>query len=98
MRMRPSAPVRKPAGRGHRRSGGTNFKVARPAADASAPPLRRLGLPIAGTATAAIAIPNALGLVGRTFFQQVAALELDAAGGLLAVTTTNALAQTVGAL
>jgi hypothetical protein len=57
-----------------------------------------VSLPIAGTATAAIAIPNALGLVGRTFFQQVAALELDAAGGLLAVTTTNALAQIIGAL
>ncbi len=55
-------------------------------------------LPSAGRVTATLPIPNAVALVGGTFHQQVAGIELDALGGLVAVTATNALALTIGAL
>ena len=55
-------------------------------------------VPSAGRATATLAIPNSSALVGRTFHQQVVPLDLDALGNLVAVTATNALALTIGAL
>ena len=55
-------------------------------------------VPSAGRATASVVIPNSAALVGGVFHQQVLPIELDALGNLVAVTATNALALTIGAL
>ena len=55
-------------------------------------------VPNAGRATASVSIPNSGALVGQTFQQQVVAIELDLLGNLVAVTATNALALTIGAV
>lgn len=43
-----------------------------------------------------LALPPASSLVGVSFHQQAVALELDALGALLAVTSSNALQATMG--
>ncbi len=53
-------------------------------------------VPVAGVAISNVAIPNAASLLGTVFHQQVVAIELDAAGNLIAMTSTNALALRIG--
>jgi trimeric autotransporter adhesin len=50
----------------------------------------------AGTVATSIAIPNDPNLVGSDFFHQVVAIELGAGSAITALTSTNALAATVG--
>ncbi|MBZ0221193.1 MAG: hypothetical protein IT455_09875 [Planctomycetes bacterium] len=54
-------------------------------------------LPTSGIATAQLALPNALALVGQAFHQQMLPLEVDAQFNILALTSTNALTATIGA-
>ncbi len=49
-----------------------------------------------GTAQLTFAIPNSPALVGFPFYQQVVALELDPAANLIALTSSNGLALTIG--
>ena len=49
-----------------------------------------------GQVDAAVAIPNDPALVGTRFFHQLVPVELDAFGGITAITSSNALAATVG--
>jgi hypothetical protein len=51
-----------------------------------------------GTVATALAIPADPALIGATFFHQVVIVERDALGGLAALTATNGLALTIGAL
>ena len=51
-----------------------------------------------GVVATAIAIPAAPALVGGVFHHQVVPIELDATGELMALTTSNALTLTIGAL
>ncbi|HEX6812527.1 MAG TPA: glycoside hydrolase family protein [Planctomycetota bacterium] len=51
-----------------------------------------------GTAQTAIAIPNSPAIVGMSFYHQMVPIEIDASWQWLAVTVTNALRLTVGAL
>lgn len=54
-------------------------------------------LPLAnGGATLQLSVPVASALVGLPFHQQLAAVELNAAGGIVAITSTNALRMTIG--
>ncbi len=55
-----------------------------------------LALPVAGEVATQIVVPNDAALVGVTFDQYVLAFEFDPLGTLLAVTSTNGLAMTVG--
>lgn len=55
-------------------------------------------MPSAGTAFVAIAIPNAMALVGQTMRYQLLPAQFDASGGLTAVTSSNALQLTFGTL
>jgi hypothetical protein len=50
-----------------------------------------------GSVSTAIAIPLQAPLVGTSFYHQVIPVELDAAGNLQAITSSNALALTIGA-
>jgi hypothetical protein len=54
-------------------------------------------VPSAGSVTTRLAIPNAVALAGQVLHQQVGPLELDAAGNVIALTSTNALTLTIGA-
>jgi hypothetical protein len=63
-----------------------------------APDSLGLLLPSAGRVEHSVAIPDTTALVGVTFRDQVIAFELDGAGQLSAVSSTNALLLTVGAL
>jgi hypothetical protein len=53
-------------------------------------------VPIAGVASASFAIPVAAALIGQVLYHQVVALELDVADDIVALTSTNALALTIG--
>ena len=55
-------------------------------------------LPIGGVVTAHVALPNTPALGGQSFYHQVAALDFDLAGNLVAVTGTNGLMLTIGVL
>ncbi len=50
----------------------------------------------AGSTVAEISLPPVLALAGASLFAQVVAIQLDAAGGFVAVTSTNALRATLG--
>jgi hypothetical protein len=50
-----------------------------------------------GTLTTQLAVPNAPSLVGATFQNQVVSLQVDAGLQILAITSTNGLAMTIGA-
>lgn len=56
-----------------------------------------LAVPTAGVVETAIALPNAVAIIGLVFQQQVVAIELDSAGVMTALTSSNALQLTVGA-
>lgn len=60
------------------------------------PGLLDLALPVAGLVATQTPIPNSASLNGVLFGQQVVTLELDAFGGIAAVTSTNALAVAIG--
>jgi hypothetical protein len=62
------------------------------------PDLVVVSVPTAGLSTTAVAIPSTPALAGLTFREQVAAIELDPLGNIVAVTATNALVQTIGML
>jgi hypothetical protein len=62
-----------------------------------APDLVDVSVVTAGTVATAIAIPNQPSLVGMGFRQQLVPFAVDAAGNVLAVTSSNALAMSVGA-
>ncbi|MBI5853530.1 MAG: hypothetical protein HZB39_21180, partial [Planctomycetes bacterium] len=51
-----------------------------------------------GTAQFQLVLPNSASLVGAQFFHQVVPVELDQSLALTAVTSTNALAMTIGSL
>jgi hypothetical protein len=53
-------------------------------------------LPSAGIAQSFIALPNTPTLVGQSFFHQMVSLELDPSLNMTAVSSTNALALTIG--
>jgi trimeric autotransporter adhesin len=55
-----------------------------------------LALPAAGRVEASLVLPRSLALVGLVVHQQVLPIELDAQGGLLAITATNRLSLTLG--
>jgi hypothetical protein len=59
------------------------------------PSLLELHVPVAGSMTTQLAIPNTAALAGQVFHQQVVAFEL-AAGSITALTSTNALTLTIG--
>jgi hypothetical protein len=61
------------------------------------PDRRDLLFPVAGAVTTQIAIPNTATLVGQVFHHQVVPIEVDGAGTITAVTSTNALTMTIGA-
>jgi hypothetical protein len=62
------------------------------------PILLDLLLPGSGTATATFAVPRAASLAGLQVRTQVVGVELDAAGNLIQLTSTNALQLTIGGL
>jgi len=62
------------------------------------PDLLELALPAAGSLQMQIAIPNSVALVAQTFHEQVVPVEFDAVGNIVALTSTNALQLTIGAL
>lgn len=49
-----------------------------------------------GTVTVQTFLPNSPTLIGQTFFDQMVVIETDASGSFLEITSTNALALTVG--
>ena len=53
-------------------------------------------LPSAGLVDTAVALPNALPLVGQSFYHYVVPFELASNGDLVAVTSSNALAAVIG--
>ena len=53
-------------------------------------------LPQAGISTSQLALPTTPALVGQTFHQQMLPLEVDLALNITALTSTNALAMTIG--
>jgi len=55
-------------------------------------------IPIAGSVTTALPIPNVPTLAGQAFHQQVLPIEFAPAGGLLTVASTNRLTMVIGAL
>jgi hypothetical protein len=59
------------------------------------PTLLELYLPSAGSVSTQLAIPNTVSLAGQVFHQQVVPVELGA-GGITALTSTNALTLTIG--
>lgn len=63
-----------------------------------APDLLDLYLLTANTVVTSFAIPNALALATQTLHQQVVALDLSPLGAITALTSTNALSLTIGAL
>ena len=52
--------------------------------------------PEAGVATSQLALPTTPTLVGQTFHQQMLPLEVDLALNITALTSSNALAMTIG--
>jgi hypothetical protein len=61
-----------------------------------APDLVRVVMPAGGAAATTLPIPSSAALVGTVLHQQVGAIEADAAGAFVAVTSTNALTLTIG--
>jgi hypothetical protein len=57
-----------------------------------------VGLTTNGTSTSSIMLPNTASLAGTQLHHQVVPFELDAGGNIVAVTATNALQLTLGAL
>jgi hypothetical protein len=55
-------------------------------------------VPTAGSVATQLAIPNVATLAGQVFHQQVLPVEFAAAGGLLAVASTNRLTMVIGSL
>lgn len=62
------------------------------------PDLLDLVLPAGGIATTQLGLPATVSLAGQVFHHQVVPLELDLAGNIVAVTSTNGLTLTIGAL
>ena len=62
------------------------------------PDLLEIAVPVGGSVTAQLAIPNSLPLVGLVLHHQVVGLKLGAASAITEVTSTNSLRSTVGAL
>ncbi|HEU4418415.1 MAG TPA: hypothetical protein VFT55_05720, partial [Planctomycetota bacterium] len=62
------------------------------------PDVLDLYLPTAGVASFRLGLPAASVLIGQTIYQQAAPLELDAAFGIVALTSSNLLQLTVGGL
>jgi hypothetical protein len=62
------------------------------------PDLLSVAVPVNGTATLTVPLPDSLALVGATLHQQVLALTFDLTGSLLTATATNGLSFTIGAL
>jgi len=60
------------------------------------PDLLQLLLPVAGEAQSSLLLPNAPALVGLGLLHQLVAVELDAAGAITALTSTNALSSVLG--
>lgn len=60
------------------------------------PDLLAVLLPVAGIADSQIALPNTASLVGQSFHHQMVPLELDVSSAITAITSTNALAATIG--
>lgn len=56
-----------------------------------------LALPNGGIAEPRLQLPNDVALVGRTFYQQVLAVQIGVGGDLLTVSSSNGLAATIGA-
>jgi len=63
-----------------------------------APDLLLVTLPSAGAASLTVDVPPSLALVSQAFHQQAITLELDPTGLIVAVTSSNALTFTIGAL
>lgn len=60
------------------------------------PDLLAAAVPIAGTIMTSLPLPASPGLAGIAFHHQVAVLELDATGNIMALTGTNALQLAIG--
>jgi trimeric autotransporter adhesin len=60
------------------------------------PDLLDLYLPVGGQVAITFGIPNAAALIGQVLRQQVTTIELSAGGGIVALTSSNALALTIG--
>lgn len=60
------------------------------------PDILQTSLTTTGTVTLQIFLPNTPALVGRTFYDQLVVIETNANGDFLAITSSNALALTVG--
>jgi hypothetical protein len=59
------------------------------------PDLLELHIPVSGSVSTQLALPNSAALAGQLFHQQVVPVELGA-GGITALTSTNALTLTIG--
>ncbi|MFK7742916.1 MAG: hypothetical protein AB8H80_21570 [Planctomycetota bacterium] len=57
-----------------------------------------LQLTTASTATSFVTLPNSMALVGQAMLHQVLPVEFDASGNIVAITSTNLLSATIGAL
>jgi hypothetical protein len=62
------------------------------------PDLLALGVPAGDQAVNATAIPNALALVGSTFFEQVVSVEINLSGVIIALTSSQRLQLTIGSI
>lgn len=60
------------------------------------PDLLEAAVPVGGVVALALSLPGVAALAGVVVHEQVATLELDALGGLTAVTSTNGLTLTIG--
>jgi len=61
-----------------------------------APDIVGFYLPVAGSLTTEVQLPNTASLAGVLAYQQVVAAELDSHGNFTALTSTNRLSATVG--
>ncbi|MFT6082274.1 MAG: hypothetical protein ACJAQZ_004353 [Planctomycetota bacterium] len=62
----------------------------------ASPDFITVAIPVAGTAQSQLTLPSSASLVGQTFHHQVVPIEVNAAGTMIAVTSTNALTGTIG--
>jgi len=60
------------------------------------PDLLDVLLPVAGTASSQLVLPNSPSLIGQSFHHQMVPLELDLSSAITAITSTNALTATIG--
>jgi hypothetical protein len=61
------------------------------------PDLLDVLLPVAGVVNSQTNVPNSMSLVGGTFHHQLVPFELGASSAITAVTSSNAIAATIGA-